>query len=184
MEIGNKMMKINWKYRIVFAIGNAILYAVLLWVFDYFTDEELFPIKMLIIQSVLFGIFFGIGFPYINEKFARKFSKKVGKNIIPNLEADETIEIEGPGNLFRGMEGVGGKLFLTNKKLIFKAHKINIQRGQTDIAYQNIQEIIKRKTLKLIDNGIRVVTTDHQEFDFVVNERDLWYEKINERLKL
>ena len=38
----------------------------------------------------------------------------------------ENIEIEGPANLFRGMEGVGGKLFLTNKKVAFKSHKINI----------------------------------------------------------
>ncbi|OIQ30951.1 MAG: hypothetical protein BM564_01705 [Bacteroidetes bacterium MedPE-SWsnd-G2] len=82
------------------------------------------------------------------------------------------------------MEGVGGKLFLTNKKLIFKSHKINIQRGQTDIKYQDIAQIIERKTAKLIDNSIRIITTDLTEFAFVVNERELWIAHINEQIRL
>ena len=79
------------------------------------------------------------------------------------------------------MEGVGGKMFLTNKKVVFKSHKINIQKGQTDILYEDITEIIKRKTAKLIDNGIRIKTNDGNEFDFVVNEREKWIEKLNEK---
>ena len=183
MEIGNKMIKMSWKYRIIFAIGTAILYTLLLWTFDYFSNEKLYSLNSLIFQGVFFGIFFGIGFPYINEKLAGKFSNKMGIKIKPELELNEEIEIEGPANLFRGIEGVGGKIFLTNKKLIFKSHKINIQKGQTDIEYSTIKEIVKRKTAKLIDNGIRIITDDGKEFDFVVNERDLWFEKINERIK-
>jgi len=44
------------------------------------------------------------------------------------------------------MEGVGGKLFLTNKKLIFKSHKINVQKGQTSIEYHNIVDVIKKNS--------------------------------------
>ena len=65
--------------------------------------------------------------------------------------------------------------------MIFKSHKINIQKGQTDIEYSTIKEIVKRKTAKLIDNGIRIITDDGKEFDFVVNERDLWFDKITVR---
>lgn len=176
------MIKMSWKYRIIFAIGTAIIYTFLLWTFDYFSDEKLYSINSLIFQGVFFGIFFGIGFPYINEKLAGKFSKKMGIKINPKLELNEEIEIEGPANLFRGIEGVGGKIFLTNKKLIFKSHKINIQKGQTDIEYQNIKEVAKRKTAKLINNGIRIITQRGMEYDFVVNERDLWFEKITERM--
>tara|TARA_Y100000815_G_scaffold150927_1_gene136978 strand:- start:24 stop:605 length:582 start_codon:yes stop_codon:yes gene_type:complete len=182
MEIGSKMIKMSWKYRIIFAIGTAILYTLLLWTFDYFSNEKLYSLNSLIFQGVFFGIFFGIGFPYINEKLAGKFSNKMGIKIKPKLELNEEIEIEGSANLFRGIEGIGGKIFLTNKKLIFKSHKINIQKGQTDIEYSTIKEIVKRKTAKLIDNGIRIITDDGKEFDFVVNERDLWFEKITERL--
>lgn len=177
------MIKMNWKFRLIFAIGTGIFYTLMLWLFDYFSDDNLYSTASLIFQGIGFGLLFGIGFPFINEKLAGKFSKKVGVKIKPNLETEEEIEIEGPANLFRGIEGVGGKIFLTNKKLIFKSHKINIQKGQTDIEYVDIKEIVKRKTAKLIDNGIRIITKNGKEYDFVINERDLWFEKITERLK-
>lgn len=180
MEIGNKMIKMSWKYRIIFAIGTGVLYALSLWTIDYLSEGKIYSVNSLIFQSVFFGIFFGMGFPYINAKLAGKLFKHV--NIKPDLELDEQIEIEGPANLFRGIEGVGGKLFLTNKQLIFKSHKYNVQKGQTNINYTDIQEIIKRKTAKLIDNGIRIITTNQKEYDFVVNERDVWFEKITERI--
>ncbi len=75
----------------------------------------------------------GLGFPYVTEKFGTRFTSKIEKNIKPELTQDENIEIEGPANLFRGMKGVGEKMFLTNKKVVFKSHKINNQKEQTDI---------------------------------------------------
>jgi len=183
MEIGTKLIKINWKYRVLFAIGTGLLYAFILWLFDYFSDEKIYTTNSIIFQGIFFGLFFGIGFPYINQKLAGKFSNKIGHSIKPDLSPDETVEVEGPANLFRGIEGVGGKIFLTNKKLIFKSHKINIQTGQTDIAYADINQIIKRKTAKLIDNGIRIITKDGKQFDFVVNERAVWLDHINNHLK-
>lgn len=183
MEIGNKIIKMTWKKRILFVIGNAIFYSLVLFSFNYFFIEEKYALNSIIFQGVFFGIFFGFGFPYLNQKLANKFSNKISPKITPNLELDESIEIEGPANLFRGLEGVGGKIFLTNKKLIFKSHKINIQTGQTDILYSDIKAVEKRKTAKLINNGIRIITNTGVAHDFVVNERDLWLEHINKQLK-
>ena len=183
MEIGTQMIKLNWKYRIISAILAGLLYVGVLILFDYFFGEKFYNTNNLIFQGFFFGIFTVIGFPYMIEKFGTKFTSKIGKNIKPELSKNENIEIEGPANLFRGMEGVGGKLFLTNKKVIFKSHKLNIQKGQTDINYENITELIKRKTAKLIDNGIRIKTNDGKKFDFVVNEREKWIEKLTEKIK-
>lgn len=182
MEIGSKPIKLNWKQRILSAILTAGFYMGLLSLFDYFTEDNLYSINSLIFQGVTFGIFMGIGFPYITEKFGKRFTSTLGKNIQPELSENEAVEIEGPANLFRGVEGVGGKLFLTDKKMIFKAHKINIQKGQTDIPYHIISKITKRKTAKLIDNGLRINTSNGNEYDFVVNDRGLWVEKLNEKL--
>ena len=182
MEIGNKIIKLNWKFRIVSAILTGLLFVGIMCLMDYFLDGEFQSLNSYLFQGIFFGIFMGIGFPYVTQKFGTKFTSKIGKNIKPELTQDENIEIEGPANLFRGIEGVGGKLFLTNKKVIFKSHKINIQKGQTDILYENIKEIIKRKTAKIIDNGIRIKTNDGNEFDFVVNEREKWIEKLNEKI--
>lgn len=182
MEIGNIMIKLNWKSRIVSAILSGLLFVGIMCLMDYLLDGEFQSLNSYLFQGTFFGIFMGIGFPYVTQKFGARFTSKIGKNIKLELTQDENIEIEGPANLFRGMEGVGGKLFLTNKKVVFKSHKINIQKGQTDLLYENITEIIKRKTARLIDNGIRIKTNDGNEFDFVVNEREKWIEKLNEKI--
>lgn len=182
MEIGNEMIKLDWKFKIVSAILTGGLFVGILCSMDYWIDGNFKSLNSYLFQGIFFGIFMGVGFPYIIEKFGTNFTSKLGKNIKIELAQNEYIEIEGPGNLFRGIEGVGGKLFLTNRKVIFKSHKINIRNGQTDIAYENITELIKRKTAKLIDNGIKIKTNDGKEFEFVVNEREKWIEKLNEKL--
>lgn len=182
MEIGNKTKNLSWKLKIGSAVLIGLVFASLLMLMDYLLDEELANPYKYLFQGTFFGFFMGIGFPFLFKKFEKGISSNLGKNLTPKLDELENIEIQGPANLFRGIEGVGGKLFLTNKKIIFKSHKINIQGGQTDIEYVNIESINKRKTAKLIDNGIRIITNDKKEFDFVVNDRDLWVKKMKERI--
>ena len=158
MEIGTKMIKLNWKFRLISAILSGTVFVGLLCLMHYLFDKELQSVGSYIFQGVFFGLIVGVGFPYMTVKFGTKLTSKIGKNIKPDLIENELIEIEGPAILFCGIEGVGGKLFLTNKRLIFKSHKINIQKGQTNIEYRHIQNINKRKTAKLIDNGFRILT--------------------------
>lgn len=182
MEIGTKPTKMIWRQKLFSVIIIGAFYALALYVVEYFLFKGKQPIESIIFQGIGFGLIFGLSFPFIMYKLGSKFSSKSSLQIIPNLENNEKVEIEGPANLFRGIEGVGGKIFLTNKNLIFKAHKINIQTGQTNIEYDSIKEILKRKTGGLFQNGIRIVTDNNSKFDFVVNKRDLWIEKINERI--
>ena len=182
MEIGTKAIKLNWKYRIISALFTGTMFVAILCIMDYFFFEGFQSLYSYLFQGIFFGLFMGIGFPYVMEKFGKRFTSTIGNNIKPELEENEEIEVKGPANLFRGMEGVGGKMFITNKHIIFKSHKINIQKGQTNIPYEDITEISKRKTAKIIDNGIRIKTNTGKEFDFVVNEREKWLEKLTEKI--
>lgn len=182
MEIETETIKLNWKFRIASAILTGLLYVGILCLLDYLFNANLQSLNIYLFQGIFFGIFMGIGFPYIMQKFGTKITSKLGKNVFRELTQDENIEIEGSANLFRGIEGVGGRLFLTNKKMIFKSHKLNIQKGDTEILYENITELLKRKTAKLVDNGIRVKSIDGKEFDFVVNNREKWIEKLDEKI--
>lgn len=178
MESGFKIIKIHWKYRIIFGIISSILFVIGLIFIDYLIDGNLQIYKSYVFQGIFYGLFMSIGFFYFSEKFLTKIASFLGDKIKPSLTTDEKIEMEGGANLFRGMEGVGGKLFLTNKKIIFASHKFNIQRGETIIEFQDIAEITERKTAKLIDNGIRIKTKNEQKFDFVVNDRNQWMQEL------
>ncbi|MBN7811777.1 hypothetical protein J0A68_12535 [Algoriphagus sp. H41] len=182
MEIGTELPTLSAKQKIISSILPGVLYAGLGLLFDYLMNGELRSIYSHLFQGVVFGFFVGFGLPYFARKLGPSHLEKIGNSIKPDLAENERIEVEGPANLFRGIEGVGGKLFLTNEKLTFKAHKLNIQNGQTTIDYKQITEVSRRKTAKLLDNGIRIKTADGKKHDFVLGERDLWIEKINEKV--
>jgi len=170
--------QISWKKRLGLALLNGGLFMLVLFLVHYFREGEFRNWNGLIFQGVFFGVFMAIVFPYLFGKFAMNH----GKNIYPELGTDEEIETEGLANLFRSVQAVGGKLFLTNEKLIFKSHKLNIHTGQSDIPYHTIAEVQTTKTGNLIDNGLRIKTADGLEFDFVVADRESWMEKLQEKI--
>ena len=182
MEIGNKSMHMGWKFIIGYAVFTGVLYTLILWMFNSLSNVIDYSLTEILVQGAIFGLIFALIFPFVLNKLGKRLSNSEKYKIIPELDNDEHIEIYGPANIFRGIEGVGGKLFLTNKNVIFKSHKINIQTGQTKMDYADIHTIHKLKTLGFIENKMRIETKDGKTHDFVVNERDLWVEKLEERM--
>ena len=94
------------------------------------------------------------------------------------LNPNESVTKSGAANLQRGAETVGGKLFLTNERLIFEAHALNIQTGVTIVPLNGIQETTPCWTkflnlLPLAPNSLAVKSTD-DEWRFVLFGRKKW----------
>jgi len=95
------------------------------------------------------------------------------------LNSDEAILKTGGANLQRGIETVGGKLYLTNRRLIFESHAFNVQRGATLIPLGDISSVTKCWTkflnlIPLMPNSLAVTTTQGQEHRLVLFGRDTW----------
>jgi hypothetical protein len=172
-------MKIPFRYKISFALFSGLVFALLNSLITYFFLEEDISISRFVFNLIFFGFVFGFGYLFLMKRLTDKLMQKI--NI--DLNEDETEQYEGPANLFRGIEGVGGKLLLTDKRLIFKSHQLNIQSGETQYLLKDIKEVVPRKTAKLFQNGIRVVTESGENLDFVLYERDFWVSKIKEQLR-
>ena len=82
---------------------------------DILTTKEIFKS---IISGLITGAISGLLFGWIMGKFS--LSKFVGNTTKINIDKDERLIFETPANHFKGIEGVGGKLFLTDKRLIFR----------------------------------------------------------------
>ena len=92
----------------------------------------------------------------------------------------DTIK-QGPANLFKGMEGVGGKLYLTPTQLIHKPHVLNIQSEETVLELANMEKVFlhsNRMIFFYIPNGLTVTMKDGKEYKFVVYGRKEWKEVI------
>jgi len=94
----------------------------------------------------------------------------------------ETILYEGMANLFKGIESVGGKLYLTENQVIHKPHGVNIQGKETTIFLNEIEQISLRNTMGVVPNGL-LIKTKEKEYKFVVNKRKTWLQKIEETKK-
>ena len=86
---------------------------------------------------------------------------------------------EAPANLQRGLETVGGRAFLTDRRLIFESHAFNIQTGATVIDRADITGAIPCWTkflgvLPLFPNSMAVSTRDGGEYRFVIGQRAAW----------
>lgn len=95
------------------------------------------------------------------------------------LNPDEKIIKQGAANLQKNIETVGGKLYLTNQRLVFEAHSINIQGGTSEIALSNVQSLRPCWTkflglIPLLPNSLAVYNKQGEEYRFVLFGRHAW----------
>jgi len=88
-------------------------------------------------------------------------------------------------NLQRGIEAVGGRLYLTTERLIFEAHRFNVQAGATVIRLSTIEGVWKCWTrlfglIPVVPNSLAVATESGKIYRFVIADRDTWRNLIRE----
>ena len=104
------------------------------------------------------------------------------------LLANEAIVKEGSANLQRGLETVGGQLLLTNHRLIFEAHSLNLQRDSTVLALRDVVSTNFCWTklfglIPLVPNSLALRPKNESEYQFVLFERKSWDEAIKRQLR-
>jgi len=97
---------------------------------------------------------------------------------LPSFDEDERVLHRGLANHFKGAEGVGGKLYLTTRRLRFRSHTLNIQVHDESYPLSQIASAEATRTLGLIPNGLRVWMKDGRRERFVVHGHDEWAEAI------
>jgi hypothetical protein len=95
------------------------------------------------------------------------------------LRPGERVIKEGPANLQKSLETVGGKLYLTNQRLVFESHQINVQRGTTEVPLAHIHSSRPCWTkflgvVPLFPNSLAVATQQGEEYRFVLFGRHAW----------
>jgi hypothetical protein len=152
----------------------AVPYGVAMLTYKFFAQDSisLTDIFWVITTALLFGLLF--------TYFAKFFTARQLKKIEIEMDEDETELKEAGANHMVGLEGVGGKLVLTNKRLVFKSHHLNIQTHQLDIIFAKIQSMKVSKSIGLLEN-VLLMTIDNQEHKFIVEDPAEWIEAISTR---
>jgi hypothetical protein len=138
------------------------------------------PWYITLISTTIGGLIAGLLFATIMHYAANKLFKK----IIIETADNENILKEGGANHFKGKEGVGGKLVLTDKRLIFKSHKFNIQNHQDSFDLHLIEKLQATKTLRFLENGLTLELVNNDKHRFIVDEPTDWIQKIQAQKQL
>jgi hypothetical protein len=102
-----------------------------------------------------------------------------------DLGDGERILRDSSASLQRGIETVGGRLFLTSRRLIFEEHGLNVRTGRTVIALRDVEDVWKCWTrlfglVPVFPNGLAVSTAKGKTYRFVLFGRAAWIQLIRE----
>jgi hypothetical protein len=125
--------------------------------------------------GALYGAMFGGAMASLNA--SRWIRDWVRRNTAPSLEDRETILLDG----FANRHGHGGFLYLTDRRLYFTAHPLNVGSGEWSVARSEIDAAVPERTLGgLIPNGLRLTLTSGEEELLTTWERERWSDALND----
>jgi hypothetical protein len=130
------------------------------------------PLSLALVMGLAAGLLFGLAITaFIASPVVRESTR-------PTLQPAEHILYDGPANHFQGIEAVGGWLFLTNQRLIFKSHRLNIQNHEWSLPLGEIRQVQTARSLGIIPSGLRVQSRSGQSERFVIARSDEWIRRI------
>jgi len=93
-------------------------------------------------------------------------------------EGEQIVKKKGANHLLNGVFD-GGRLFLTNQRLIFKTTALNFNKYEISFELDEIDSAVKSKLF----NGMIVILKSGEERPFVIWGRKKWINLINESKK-
>ena len=86
------------------------------------------------------------------------------------LKKGEKVIIKTNCSHIKGIESVGGKLYVTTKRLYFKSHRFNIQNHSCEIAIKDIKSVYKGKYHPFLF-GVGMIVEIQEQSKELVRER-------------
>lgn len=100
------------------------------------------------------------------------------------MQEGEAIIKQGKANRARILAAQGGELTLTNKRLIFVSHGMNVGEGTISVNLDEVMTYGKAFTFSIffpipIPNAFKVVLKNGSMYKFTVSGRSKWLGEVN-----
>jgi hypothetical protein len=155
------------------AAGSGIAFGILITFMRLLSVDSQVPISNVLLRGLVAGVVFGVIMATFGAVMARGFTRR------GQVPAGEALVRQGPANHLRRWEGVGGWLYLTDQRLLFRPHRFNFKRVEHSIPLDDVRDVQRVRTWGLIPNGLHVITAAGT-LRLVVEDRDAWLDAIGQ----
>lgn len=181
LEIGTRKSGISWKVLLTITLTGGLLYYILISLLDYWLGHNTSSFQDNLRPAITYTLIM-LPLMLLWGTYSPRLAQRMYGKIKVELDENEVLLAEGLATFFRGRKGIGGKLFLSDKRMVFSGQTSKNKKTEKSIPYSDVAELIPRKVNRIVDNGLRVKTRDGNYFDFIVNERDVWLKVLGEQL--
>jgi hypothetical protein len=150
---------------------------------NYTTSEILESVGGGLLEGAFAGLLFwwilGIFFTRFMGWFVKKFTQSdlLREQMKIMTNPGESIQFEKFATHFKGIERVGGKMYLTQNRLIFKSHHFNIQNHQLSM---DLEEITEASDCEIDSyKALAITRTNNRNERFEVEQLDEWLSRLN-----
>jgi hypothetical protein len=154
------------------ALLHAVLWAVI-WVGIKSAENNGFTTSILW-TSLASGLVMGVSWALL----MKWMTGDPFKHVKLKLESNETIVKEGGANLMTGKMMEGGKLAVTNRRLMFKGQRYDTRDFQFVFEFDKIENIRIHKSWKLLKNELHIDLVDGSKHRFSLDHPDQWLSSI------
>jgi hypothetical protein len=151
--------------------GTVLMFGIQLIIFDF----KLSTLPVLLVLSIAIG-----AVQFVSILYIKKLAIRLCKMTDIELAQDEELIKDGGATHLIGRHLAGGRLVLTNKRLIFKTHKNNSKIYQESFELSKMKKVYATKTLNLLMNVLRLELEDRPRVKFIVEKPNKWVEVIQE----
>ena len=121
-----------------------------------------------LISSMVFAAIMTFLFILSNKRFINDLQKDVSSA----LADDERVQIEVPAGHISGIVVYGGRLILTDKRLLFFKPDFFKKRRMWTLERESIDHIKPKKIFLIADNGIEITDRYGKTYSFNMQKRD------------
>lgn len=158
-------MSCNRSQKLKTGIIYGFIFFVLHATLNYWFLEK--DISTALIGGSIFGVIMG----FFNALFIIRFGVpiKILESISLELEKGEKILFQSAANFITHPVALNGKLFITNKSVVFKHHDATNEEIALCIGLHDIDKLEILKLLFIFDKGVAVHTLSKQEYQFTID---------------
>jgi hypothetical protein len=172
-------IKINWIYRLLWAVPFGILHVLVMLWFEFYFIKTFLSFKDILIQAIIFTFFISVIYSFSSKVFLLQMTSLFNFRINIKLDANEVKLWETSVILNDEMQYYCGHLVVSEATVYFQTYPFNYNQKILVIPLKNLEDFIIKENESKKLCILRAIKLDGKILDFEMKNSQVGLIKIN-----